>query len=183
MTAPNHLLRYSAEPVHFLITYKRGGFKLPAYSEANWGNNRDNGKSTSSYIIMLTNDPINFYGGLQSLTAQSTMEAELMAAALVMKEVGFCSNMRAELGFKKRFRSVPLCLDDTSALHGADNCTCCPRAKHNALRYVFIQDLVEEGKITIHYMNTQDKLADLGPKHVGKHCYRALIKLINDFKT
>ena len=37
--------------------------------------------------------------------------------------------------------------------------------------------------ITIHYVNTQDQLADLGTKYLGKHCHLALIKLINDFKA
>lgn len=35
----------------------------------------------------------------------------------------------------------------------------------------------------IHYMNTQDHLAALGTKHLGKYRYRALIKLINDYKA
>ena len=55
--------------------------------------------------------------------------------------------------------------------------------KHIALRYFFVQELVEEGMITIHYVNTQDQLEDLGTKHLGKHRHLALIKLINDFKA
>ena len=50
MAAAKHLLRYLAWTTNFAITYKRGGFKLTAFSDANWGNNPDNGKSTSSYI-------------------------------------------------------------------------------------------------------------------------------------
>ena len=42
---------------------------------------------------------------------------------------------------------------------------------------------MEESKITIHYMNTQYQLADLGTKHLDKHRHRALIKLINDFEA
>ena len=88
-----------------------------------------------------------------------------------------------ELGFEKGFNSVPLYLDNTSTLHVAGNRTYSPRAKHIALRYFFVQELVEEGMITIHYVNTQDQLADLGTKHLGKHRHLALIKLINDFKA
>ena len=29
--------------IDFNITYKKGGFKLTAFSDANWGNNPDNG--------------------------------------------------------------------------------------------------------------------------------------------
>ena len=43
MGAAKHLLHYLAGTQDFAITYKRGGFKLMAFSDANWGNNPDNG--------------------------------------------------------------------------------------------------------------------------------------------
>ena len=137
--AAKHLLRYLAGSTDFWITYKQGGFELTAFPDANWGANLDNRKSTSSYIIMLSNGPISFKVGTQGLTTQSTMEAELVAAALTMKEAVFCSNMMLELGFKEVFGSVPLYIDNTSALHVASNRTYSPRAKHIALRYFFMQ--------------------------------------------
>ena len=112
MAAAKHLLRYLAGTVDFAITYKHGGFKLTAFSDANWGHNPDNGKSMSSYIVFLANAPVSFKVGLQGLTAQSIMEAELVAATLAMKEAVFCSNMMKELGFGTRFDSVPLCIDN-----------------------------------------------------------------------
>ena len=132
-----HLLRYLAGSTDFSITYKQGGFRLAAFSGANWGNNPDNGRSTSSYIVMLANTPISFKVGLQGLTAQSTMEAGLVTAALAMKEAVFCSNTMLELGFDKSFGSVPLHIDNTSALYIAGNRTYIPRAKHIALRCYF----------------------------------------------
>ena len=41
-----HLLRYLARSTDFSTTYKQGSFKLTAFSDANWGANPDNGKST-----------------------------------------------------------------------------------------------------------------------------------------
>ena len=57
---------------------------------------------------MLANGPISFKVGLQGLTVQSTMEAELVAAALTTKEAVFCKSMMQELGFNCGFHSVPL---------------------------------------------------------------------------
>ena len=73
------------------------------------------------------------------------------------KEAVFCSNMMLELGFKKRFGSVPLHIDNTSALHVAGNNTYRPRAKLIALRYFFVQELVEEDKITIRFVKHKTK--------------------------
>ena len=84
------------------------------------------------------------------------MEAELVAAALAMKEAVFCSNMMKELGFGTRFDSVPLYIDNTSALHVAGNRTYSSRVKHVALRRFFIQELVKEGRNTVKYVKTED---------------------------
>ena len=84
-----------------------------------------------------------------------------MAATLTMKKAVFCSNMMLELGIKEGFGSVPLYIDNISALDVAGNRTYSPRAKHIALRYFFVQEIVEEGKITIHFVKTQDQIADL----------------------
>ena len=69
MAAAKHLLRYLAGMIDFSITYKKDDSKLTAFSDANWGNNPSNGKSTSSYIIMLSKAPVSFKVGLQSMTA------------------------------------------------------------------------------------------------------------------
>ena len=45
MGAAKHVLRYLAGTINFDTTYKKGGFTLTAFSDANWGNNPDNGKS------------------------------------------------------------------------------------------------------------------------------------------
>ena len=59
MRASKNVLRYFACAIDFVITYKKRGFKLTAFSDANWGNNPDNGKSTSSYVVMMRNGPVS----------------------------------------------------------------------------------------------------------------------------
>ena len=60
MAAAKHLLRYLAGTNDFAITYKRGKLTLDAFSDANWGNNPDNAKSTSCYIVLMCKAPISF---------------------------------------------------------------------------------------------------------------------------
>ena len=133
------------------------------------------------------------------MAAQSTMEAELTVAAPTMKGTVFCSNMMLRLGLEERFDSVLLHIDNTSALHLAGNrtyrlhakyialrCThtYSPRSKHIALRYYFfVQELVEGGKVSIHYVKSEDHLADLGTKHRSKHRNHNVIRFIAEFKS
>ena len=98
-----------------------------------------------------------------------------------MKEAVFCSNIVLELGFDKSFGSVPLYIDNTSALRIGGNGTYSLLGKHIARRYFFVQELVEEGEISVHYVKTEDQLADLGTKHLRKHRYRDLVKLMKEF--
>ena len=152
--AAKQLLRYIAGTTDFSKVYKRGGFKLSAFSDANWGNNPDNGKSMPAYLIMLSKAPISFKSGIQSVTAMSTMEAELVASALTMKEAVFCSNMMTELGSGQQFGQVPLYIDNTATLHVLGNQAFSSQTKHIALRYFYVRELVTEGAISIHYIPT-----------------------------
>ena len=111
------------------------------------------------------------------------MEAELVATALPMTEAVFCSNMIMELGFDTRFDSVPLYLDKTSTLYVTGNQTYSPRVKHVALWPFFVQELVREGQISIHYVKTEDQLADIGTKHLSKHKNHYRLKLISELRS
>ena len=66
----------------------------------------------------------------------------------------FCQNMMTELGFKEDFKSVPLHIDNTSALHVAGNQTYSSRAKHVALSYFYIREIIKEEHVSIHYTPT-----------------------------
>lgn len=183
LVAAKRILRYLAGTTDFSITYKKGGFKLVIFSDSNWANNPDNGKSTSCYVTMLANAPMSSRSGLQSLTAMSTMEAELVASALAMKEAVFCSNLLTELGFGKEFAKVPLYCDNTATLHALGNRSHSSRTKHIALRYFYIRELVSEGRISIHYIRSNDNIADIGTKHLNQHQFRHLLSLIENFNV
>ena len=91
--------------------------------------------------------------------------------------------MMLELGFDESFNSVPLYIDNTSALHITGKRNYSSRARHIALRYCFVQELVEEGKASIRYVKGEDQLPDLGTKHLSNHRHYDLTKLINEFEA
>ena len=61
--AAKHALRYHAGTINYQGTYKKGGITLTTFSDANLGNNPDNGKSRETYYIMISNGPVSFKGG------------------------------------------------------------------------------------------------------------------------
>ena len=182
MGAAKHLVRYLAGTTASTLVYKRGGFKLTAFSDSNWGNNAGNGKSTSCSIMMFCKAPVRLRSGVQSSTAMSTMEAELVARVLAMNQAVFCSNMLIELGFGKEFEKVPPHIDNTATLHVMGNRACSSRRKHIALMFFYSRELVSEGNITIHYISTEDQLAGIGTKHLNKHRLQQLLHKIKNFQ-
>ena len=181
MGVAKHLLRYLSGTKDFSITYKKGDLTITAFSDSNRGNNPDSGKSMSSYIMMMAKAPVSFKSGLQSLTAMLTMEAELVAAALAIKEELFCTNMMTELGFGSEFSSAPLYIDNTTILNAIGNQTFSARTKHVALRFFYIRELVKEENISIYYVPTEDNLADIGTKQLNKQGRKYLINKIKNF--
>ena len=82
--------------------------------------NMDNGKSTSSYLVI---GPMSFKAGMQGHTAQSTREPEFVATALAIKKAVYLTEMTGELGFEETFKCVQIHIDNASALHVAGNKT------------------------------------------------------------
>ena len=64
MGVAKHLLRYLAGTTDCTIVYKKGSFQSTPFSDSNWGNNPDNGKLTSCYIMMLSRAPVSFKSGV-----------------------------------------------------------------------------------------------------------------------
>lgn len=55
MGTTKHLPRYLGVSIDFNIIYMQESSKLTAFSDANWGNNSNNGKLTYSYIMTMCN--------------------------------------------------------------------------------------------------------------------------------
>lgn len=102
MGAAKHVPRYLAGTINFDITYKRGGITPTAFSDANWGSDPYN--VNAIVHLIMSNGPVSLKEGLQGITAQLTMEAELFAAALLIaiREAVYRANMMEQLGSERR---------------------------------------------------------------------------------
>ena len=180
MTAAKHVLRYLRGNPVLPIVYKRGQFRLAAFTDSSFGANPDNGRSTTGYLFFLAGGPISYGAKTQTLTAQSTVEAEIQALSYSAREAVYISNFMTELNFKT-FGSVPINSDSTGARTVAGNAMHSQRTKHVALRYFFIRELVLRGQITLHHRPSEHQLADIATKYLPKHRFASIIQQIKDF--
>ena len=80
------------------------------YSDANHGGNKDNGKSTTGYMIKSGSGVVTWHSKLQSVVTQSTTKAEFIAAGAAGAEILWVQNLLKELGYTPKAPSK-LCVD------------------------------------------------------------------------
>ena len=76
--------------------------ELIAYTDADWAGDHSDRKSTSGYLARLAGAAISWKSRKQTCTAQSTVEAEYIAAATAAKEVVWLKNLLKELDIQCR---------------------------------------------------------------------------------
>ena len=182
MTAAKHVLRYLRGTPDLPITYRKGRLRLVSYTDASFGANSDNRKSTMGYMFFLGGAPISFGSKTQSPIAQSIVESELQALSYGAREAVYLSNFLTELELKDPSQ-VPIRSNSTGALSVAGNSMFSARTKHIALRYFFVRELVKKNNITLHYTPTKQMLADIATKHLSKHTFRDLLQQIKNFTS
>ena len=87
------VLRYLKGCPDVVITYRKGKSLLVGYGDASFATDPDTQKSTTGYIFMMGGAPVSFRTVTQTLTAQSTVEAELIVFNYTARETVYLSNL------------------------------------------------------------------------------------------
>lgn len=184
--ALKHLLRYIKGTLDLGITYRHGprrsttpiSHTLTCYTDADWAGDRDKMRSTSSTVVILAGGAVSWISRLQSVAAQSTMEAEYVAGSHSGRELTFVRSLLGELmGEPLDHPSLMYC-DNQSAISVAENPAMHDKAKHIALKYHYIRDLVENKAISIRYCPSGSNPADLLTKILPRDTTARLRHLI-----
>jgi hypothetical protein len=99
----------------------------------------------------------------QSTVADSSTEAEYVSAASAGREILWMRNLLCEIGVGVNGPS-PLMVDNQSALRVINNPEHHGRMKHIDVKWHWIRDTVKRGDIEIHFLRTQDMIADIFTK-------------------
>jgi hypothetical protein len=137
------------------------------YSDADHGGDKSTGRSTGAWIVKIGTGAISWSSKLQSMVTLSTTEAEYIAAVSAGQEILWLQNLFSELGYPVKKPST-LHVDNQSAVAVAKNPEHHGRIKHLDLRYYWLRDAVEEGKISVVHCPTGEMPADLLTKALPK---------------
>src|SRR5207249_190873 len=111
----------------------------------------------------------SWFARKQSVVALSTTEAEYIAMTEATKEVLHLRGLIRDLGYSELVNEPTALYNDNQsaqALSKSEGQTA--RTKHIDIRYHFVKDIIREGHIKVLYMSTQEMLADVLTKALGK---------------
>lgn len=108
----------------------------------------------------------------QSTVSRSRSEAEYRALATIIAELRWFPYLFRELNII--LRPLSLFCDNLSALQMTHNPIFHARTRHIEIDYHFIRELVTRRFLFLHYISTDDQLADLFTKGLPKARFNAL---------
>ena len=117
------------------------------------------------FLVMLNNDvPVSFRTKRQNIVALSKTEAEYIGLCEGIKELMFVWNMLKFLGVQVK---EPLMVYNYNqgAINIGNDLSSVSRTKHIEMKYFFVQELVENGKITLKYSLQRPLWTNPTPRH------------------
>lgn len=170
--ASKRILRYLQGTKEIGLIYSKadtdGNENLNGYSDADWATDRSDRKSISGCIILHGKNPIAWFSKKQTCVALSTAEAEYVAAAACAQDL---VNLKGILNDFKLCKNVILYCDNKSSTLMSKSNENSKRAKHIDIKNHYLRDLVSCKEITIEYVLTDQNLADLFTKSLGRNIF------------
>jgi hypothetical protein len=175
MMAVKHILRYVKGTLNIGCSYKKltGEPRLLGYSDSDHAGDIDDRKSTTGVLYYYGDCPVSWTSQKQKIVAQSSCEAEYVAAALGACQGVWLSRLVSELlgGETAKFT---LKVDNQSAISLCKNPVFHERSKHIDVRYHFVRSCFEQGKLELEHVRTEEQHADILTKSLARFRFQEL---------
>ncbi|CAL1409757.1 unnamed protein product [Linum trigynum] len=145
---------------------------LRAYSDSDFAGCIDTRRSTTGWCVQFAGSFISWRCKKQDKVSKSSTEAEYRAMSDVSSELIWLRRLLGDFGVSCSL-PMELFVDNTSAIQIATNPVLHEHTKHIELHVHYIRDLVRGGTINLHYIRTEDQIADIFTKSFtnARHWY------------
>ncbi|KAK9128492.1 hypothetical protein Syun_017289 [Stephania yunnanensis] len=161
--AVKNILKYLRRTKEMFLVY--GGFEndlvVNGYTDASFQTDIDDFRSQSRYVFTLNGGTVSWKSSKQQIVADSTTEAEYIAASDVAKEAIWIKKFISELGVVPSIANpVYLYCDNNGAIAQAKE----PRSQHKSKQILrcfhLIKEIIERGDVKICRVPTEGNVAD-----------------------
>ena len=146
---------------------KEGKTALLGYSDSDHGADVDGRKSTTGVLFFLGENIITWQSQKQKAVALSSCKAEYIAAVTASCQGVWLARLLAELKGEEA-DAVTLKIDNQSAIQLSKNLVFHDRSKHIDVKYHYIRECIEEGRVDVEPINNKLQLADILTKALGR---------------
>ena len=161
-----YVLRYLAGTSKYALVYKGATNKgLIAYTDSDYAADPIKRRSTTGFLFKLADGIISWQSRAQKTIALSATEAEYMALSDCSRQAVWIQNIFAELGFP--LKPTQICTDNEGGIFIASNPVQERRTKHIDVRFHYVRDLIEQKRIDIVWVPTDENPADMFTKNLG----------------
>ncbi|KAG8489717.1 hypothetical protein CXB51_017702 [Gossypium anomalum] len=160
-----------------MLFKKEKELKLVGYSDSNWAGCIDDMKSTLGYFFTLGSSVFCWSSKKQQIVAQSTAEAEYIAAAAAVNQAIWLRKLLHDLN-ENQCDPTEIMVDDQSAVAIAKNPVFHGKTKHFKIKFHFVREAEQSKEVSLVHCCSQDQLADILTKPLGTARFETLRKLI-----
>lgn len=139
---------------------KSNEFKLIGFSDSDWGGSADDMKSTSGYIFTLGSSVFSWSSKKQKTVAQSTSEAEFIAATAAVNQAMWLRKILSDLHLDYK-EATKIFVDNQAAIAISHNPVFHEKTKHFNIKLFFLREVQKDGVITLVYCKTEEQKADI----------------------
>jgi Reverse transcriptase (RNA-dependent DNA polymerase) len=151
-----------------------GSWHMTVYSDSDWAGDPENRRSISGYIIFLLGCPLVWKSKQQQSVTLSSSEAEYVALSEAAKEIKFIAQTVESIGIKVKY-PIQVFVDNVGAIFMSENVTATKQTRHVHTRYRFVHEEVEDGRIVVQFVKTEDNKADPYTKNVKAEVYEKCV--------
>jgi hypothetical protein len=141
--------------------------QLHTYCDSDFASDSSTRASQGGFVSMLNNGAVSWRSRKSTIIAQSSCEAELVAATEAANDIKWMSMLCAKLDLKIQ-RPLKIFCDNMATIHVSNNTSVKSRLKHVDLRYAVIRQYVEQELFTLRHVPTAQQPADIMTKALNR---------------
>ncbi|XP_052189939.1 secreted RxLR effector protein 161-like [Diospyros lotus] len=155
------VLKYLRRTKDTFMVYGGGELKLECFTDSSFQSDVDDSKSVSGYVFTLNGGAVCWKSSKQETTADSTTEAEYIAASDAAKEAVWMRNFISALGVDPTIVDpVLVYCDNNGAIAQAKEPRSHQRSKHILRRFHLIREIIGRGDIKMEKVASAENVAD-----------------------
>jgi len=174
--AAKRVIRYVKGTANFGIMFKKASdFQFLGFSDSDWAGSSDDMRSTSGYCFSFGSRMFSWCSKKQDIVAQSTVEAEYIAAASAVNQALWIRKLLTDLYMEQK-KSTEIFVDNQAAISIANNPVSHGKTKHFKIKLYFLREVQKNGDIDLVHCKTDFQTADILTKALPRARFEFLRK-------